>query len=71
MGDFLKPRYEPKKTSGVLTPNQSAKRTTSVVNGMAAELELTHKTKLRMNAMLNTILILKKESISILMHQCR
>ena len=51
----LNPKYEPRNTNGVLTQNHNANNASKVKNGIAAELELTHKTKFSMKNMMKTI----------------
>ena len=46
MVSFLNPKYEPTKTSGVLTPNHSRMSASRVVMGVAVE-DPSYATKLR------------------------
>ena len=48
---FLKPKYDPTNTSGTDTPNHIARRATSVVKGIAAELCLAQRRRFRMKTM--------------------
>jgi hypothetical protein len=57
---FLKPKYEPMKTRGVLTPNQRASNAINVPNGIAAELELIQRIRLSIKNKMNTTLKDKK-----------